>query len=149
MDGISDTYGGVQQCWIMFMGEEGAGSVSHWHHVHFCFTVAGPVFLRVYYVTLLSFWNWVSTAEFFQVTMTVCRPVGVRLKWLPLESPLPAVHGLMFSRHSDVTGCSLALTMSVRANREGWSWSHVSGLVHSLLCGGQSLHALHWCVQVR
>lgn len=26
----------------MFMGEEGAGSVSHWHHVHFCFTVAGP-----------------------------------------------------------------------------------------------------------
>lgn len=84
-------------------------------------------------------WIWVNTAEFFQVTTTVCWSKAFRPKWLPLESQLPAVHGLMFSQHA---------VMSRRAPwRVPWPRRWASGKqrrVELVPCVGRVSHGLLW-----
>lgn len=98
----------------------------------------------------------VNTAEFFQVTTTVCWPNAFRPKWLPLESQLPAVHGLMFSRHTVMSlGAPWPWWWASEETEKGGVGPMCEGGVPAqswsmaCSCGVRSLHALHWCGQVR
>lgn len=73
VDGISDMVGGVQQCWIMF------GIGRRWERLSL---TSSPCLLQCWRTKVfegvspfpLSGWSWiwVNTAEFFQITTTVC-----------------------------------------------------------------------------
>lgn len=112
--------GGVQQCWIM----SGIGrrrerlSLTSCPCLLHCWRT--KVFLREFILSPFPLSGWILP------TTTVRWSKAFRPKWLPLESQLPAVHGLMFSQHAVMSrwchgvlhGCSMA-SRGVRETEKG------------------------------
>lgn len=149
--------GGVQQCWIML------GIGRRWERLSLtscpCLLQRWrtKVFLREFFFHPSLFqdeaesgWKLPSSSKSPLQFVGLKRLDQNGFHWSPsfqLSMALCSVSTLWC--HGVLHGVFHGLDDERQGNREGWSWSHVLDGCPMACCGVRSLHALHWCGQVR